>query len=330
MTVDAAAQLRRLLHTIPRLSDGKSHSIDEVARVAGTDRETLLGDLFSLSHRTGEPGGFVPGLRVSIEAGGGVELDPGRHFRRPMGLSVRELYALDLGLAMLRNETPPTDHPAIDRARARVSRLVAKLPTDEIAQGPLAGDVGGAGDRAILATMRKALRVRRKTRLVYRSADAESATVRVVCPYGLIAARGAWYIVAHSAEREAVRIFRLDRVEEATLLAARYEVPPAFSLDSVVRDGRVFQGEGTGSLRVRYSARVARWIAEREHIALANDGSVTVEYPLADVQWAVRHVLQYGSDAEVVAPDSVRVAIRERLERILAGGGTTPVTERQP
>ena len=47
------------------------------------------------------------------------------------------------------------------------------------------------------------------------------------------------------------------------------------------------------------------------------DGAVTVEYPLGDEDWAVRHVLQYGPDAEVVAPDSVRESVQDRLVGIL-------------
>jgi len=317
VSTDAAAQLHRLLHTIPALSDGKPHAIEEVARLARADRDTILRDLFSLSDRYGEPGGFTPGLRIRIEAEHGVTVDPSRHFRRPMGLSLRELYGLDLGLAMLRNERPPAEQPAIDRARERIRRLVAKLPGETLPADPWGGDTGAAGDPAILSTLRQGLRERRKVRLTYRSGEAAESATRTISPYGLIAARGAWYIVADCVERAAVRIFRVDRVEDAKLLSAGFEVPPSFSLDSVVHDGRVFQGDGSPPLRVRYSPRVARWVGERERVKPDADGSVIVEYPLADVQWAVRHVLQYGPDAEVLAPASVRRAVRERLERIL-------------
>jgi predicted DNA-binding transcriptional regulator YafY len=60
---------------------------------------------------------------------------------------------------------------------------------------------------------------------------------------------------------------------------------------------------------------VARWIAERETGVARDDGSLEVEYPLADTDWAVRHVLQYGPEAEVVSPQTVRDEIRRRLER---------------
>ena len=40
-----------------------------------------------------------------------------------------------------------------------------------------------------------------------------------------------------------------------------------------------------------------------------------MEHPLADVQWGVRHVLQYEADEEVIEPDEVR----EELARGCAG-----------
>jgi predicted DNA-binding transcriptional regulator YafY len=36
------------------------------------------------------------------------------------------------------------------------------------------------------------------------------------------------------------------------------------------------------------------------------DGSVVGMYPLGDVEWAVRYVLQYGKEAEVVGPEEVK------------------------
>jgi predicted DNA-binding transcriptional regulator YafY len=66
-------------------------------------------------------------------------------------------------------------------------------------------------------------------------------------------------------------------------------------------------------MTVRYSRRVARWIAEREGRELAPDGSLIVEHPLADAESGVRHVLQYGPEAEVIEPQSLREEIVRRL-----------------
>jgi predicted DNA-binding transcriptional regulator YafY len=81
----------------------------------------------------------------------------------------------------------------------------------------------------------------------------------------------------------------------------------------VIGDGKAFQTSSAATLTVRYSPRIARWIAEREGKPLAEDGSLTMEHPLADTDWAVRHVLQYGPDATVLAPAEVREAVVKRL-----------------
>jgi predicted DNA-binding transcriptional regulator YafY len=73
-------------------------------------------------------------------------------------------------------------------------------------------------------------------------------------------------------------------------------------------------------MTVRYSPRIARWVAEREGASLAADGSLTLEHPIADDAWAVRHVLQYGPDAEVLAPDAMRELVAARLREVTARG----------
>ena len=83
--------------------------------------------------------------------------------------------------------------------------------------------------------------------------------------------------------------------------------------------GRPSRPSSSATLKVRYSPRIARWIAEREGKPLAEDGSLTLEHPLADTDWAVRHVLQYGPDATVLEPAEVREAVVQRLEE-MAGG----------
>jgi predicted DNA-binding transcriptional regulator YafY len=99
-------------------------------------------------------------------------------------------------------------------------------------------------------------------------------------------------------------------------LDARFEPAPRFSLEEILREGRVFRSEGTPMLTVRYSPRIARWIAEREGKPLAEDGSLTMQHPLAEADWAVRHVLQYGPDVEVLQPAEVREAVVRRLREI--------------
>ena len=151
-----------------------------------------------------------------------------------------------------------------------------------------------------------------------RKADASAPSNRIICPYGIVFVSGNWYAVAHCESSEGIRIFRLDRVEQVESLDARFESPRGFSLDAVIADGRALQTSSAAALTVRYSPRIARWIAEREGKPLAEDGSLTLDHPLADTEWAVRHVLQYGPDATVLEPAEVREAVVQRLSEMAA------------
>jgi predicted DNA-binding transcriptional regulator YafY len=114
-----------------------------------------------------------------------------------------------------------------------------------------------------------------------------------------------------------VKSFRLDRIEGIEQAAEGYDIPATFSVDEYLNDRKVLRVGGPRKMRVRYSPRIARWIAEREGVEPDADGSLTMEHPLLDVQWGVRHVLQYGPDAEVLEPAEVRDEISRRLAALV-------------
>lgn len=314
----AATKLRRLLHLIPLVADDADHRVAELAAQSGLDEETVVKDLMSLADRFNDPGGFLEAVRVTVEAEQvSVRTD---HFRRPMRLTLAELAALDLGLAMLAGgERPGEGQAAIARARERLQQAIARVPDFDGDEGVRAAMLSAHADPTTLALARDALRQRRVLTIWYQGAGNEEATARDVRPYALAFARGSWYLVAHCERSHGVRIFRLDRVADAKLAARDYEIPADFTLDAMLDGERLFTGQAPATLRVRYSPRIARWIAERERLAPAADGSVTQELPCADVEWAARHVLQYGPEAQVLAPPEVRDAIRRRLEAVTGG-----------
>lgn len=318
VSTDAAAQLKRLLAIVPRIADGEEHSIASIAAMLGVSVETVANDLVSVGERYDTPGGFVEGLQVFIEAEKASVRTS--HFLRPMRLTVAELHALELGLAMIRAERPVEEWATIEKARERIRTVAAKLPSDATPEAPYAA-VGTQANRH-LSVVRDALATRRKLRIAYRRGDATAATTRVVCPYRLILAGPGWYVVAHCEHSKGVRVFRVDRIDDAQSLGERYVAPPPAALAAQLDSGPVFaSAEAPVTLRVRYSRKIARWIAEREQGSTVADGAYVVDYPLADVDWALRHVLQYGAEAEILGPADVRRAIRERLELMLQALG---------
>lgn len=298
----AAAQLNRILQLIPELADGQEHRIDDIAETVGSSRQQMMADLASISDRFDVPGGFVDAISILVEQH--VVSVHTSHFHRPMRLTMSELCALELGLTMLRSERTPLEVQAVDRALERLRDTISNVPSNDRHVGTRYAELATVSSVEHLAVIRRAVIDRFRLRLRYRSGGATRAVDRIVSPQCLVCAEQMWYMVA-SGDDETYRFFRLDRVEKVELLDDTFEAD-ASVVARVMASGRPFASESTRTMTVRYSARIARWVAEREGAKLAADGSVTLQHVVADDAWAVRHVLQYGPEAEILEPEELR------------------------
>lgn len=310
----AATQLRRLLHLLPEVADGQPRRLAELVARAGTDRKTLTADLRQLAHRYDDPGGFVEGVQIYL---GREDVEVrSSHFLRPMRLTLSELRALELGLAMLAQERPPEERAAIERARKRLRGAVAKLPDQDLESGWLdsAGPTGV--DLETIAQLRKAIRERRVVRLNYQAGSATEPTWRDVHPLGLILHSGMWYLVADGGGE--YRFFRADRVHDVTAREARFDQRDDEDFGDLLASRSPFTFPPGRRLALRFSPRVARWMAEREDTVLEAEGSLTLRYEVGDGDWAVRFALQYGTEVVMGEPPEQVAALRARLAEVAA------------
>ncbi len=313
MTDTAAQQLRRLLTVIPQIADDEDHPIADVAAAAGTTPTQMMRDLNAMTQRH-DVAGFVDSVQIMV----GPEMVSmfTSEFHRPMRLTMPELCALELGLTMLRLERAPAEHGAIDRAVARLREAITQLPANERYESLRHASLAEFAQREHLPTIRVAVREQRAVRLQYRGSGATESSTRLVRPHALVYAEQMWYIVS-LGDDDQLRHYRLDRVEHVELLDEHFEKDEAVA-QRVLRNGRAFASDTTRRMTVWYSPRIARWVAEREGVPLSPDGSLTLEHPVADDGWAVRHVLQYGPEAELLAPEALRRVVMERLEAMAA------------
>jgi proteasome accessory factor C len=315
---DAAAQLKRLLALVPHLADGREHAVADVAARLNMDGDDVVRDLHALSERFGDPPGWIEKVQVFVRADH-VAIEVASHFKRPMRITTREAMALGLGLSILRAEGG--DESAIERARQRLSALTSG--TEPVADDR-AASIGPARDAKHVAALRDALRNRRRVVIHYQKGSSARVEKRPVCPFSFAVERGTWYLVAHCDKSDAIRIFRLDRIHGIELTKESFDRPAELAVESLLKDRAAFVGQAAATMRVRYSARIAGWIKERAQGVEAADGSFVVEYPLADEEWAVRQVLQYGPEAEVLSPGSVRRELVKRLTSVLNLRRTLP------
>ena len=309
MADTAAQQLRRILHVIPQFADDEDHCIDAIAAAAGTTPDQLMRDFDSITQRF-DVAGFVDS--VTINVGHDTVSMMTNEFHRPMRLTMPELCALELGLTMLRLERTPADHAAIDRALDRLRQVITTLPHNDRHESLRFAALAEPVNAEFLQMVRDAIGERRVLQMLYRAGGATESALRTVRPHAVVHTEQMWYVVS-LGDDSALRHYRLDRIEQLSMLNEHFE-PDSTVVDRVMQTGRVFSSDTTRTMTVWYSPHIARWLAEREGTAVAPDGSLTLQHPVADDTWAVRHVLQYGPQAELLSPPDLRAMVAQRLQ----------------
>jgi predicted DNA-binding transcriptional regulator YafY len=186
-------------------------------------------------------------------------------------------------------------------------RMRSQAPTPAYAPLPREQIDLDVADDELRSDIVEAVREHRRLQIRYIKSGDTLPRERTVSPYTLVYANGSWYIIGRDEERAAVRTFRMDRILDARALAETFTLPDSYSPESYIDDeGRVLRSQSEAEATVRYSARIARWVQERMPSTLLADGSVEVTHKVADPHWLIAHVLQYGADAEIIAPAVLR------------------------
>lgn len=168
------------------------------------------------------------------------------------------------------------------------------------------------GERAF-ALLSAAERASRSVQFEYEDKEG-NRTTRTIDPYGFILSTGRVYCVAYDHGRREQRTFAVDNIHHPDVLGSTFTKPQDFNIEEFAAESisGVLHGSHTTHVRVRFDARVAkaaiaaRVLAGRE-IDRHSDGSVEISYRVADTDELVRWVLGWGAQAEVLAPDEVRL-----------------------
>lgn len=328
----AHALLRRILDLVPLASGEEGLSLDEAARLLGVTPGEVKRAVTALEegmmalpagHPAPVQGGLDRGAGGSLQ--GGIEGGSNRirffstgPFRRPPRLLNREALALTLGIRVLAGQSSGDRRVALEALAARLEEALATPPAADAAAreaGRFVMDAADAGEDALRSLLLEAARDGVPCRIEYLKPGAREAEERTVEFHHLVHAEGEWYALAWCRGVRAVRPFRVDRILRAELLGGEPEGPPEVDPAEWLDGGRVYRADGGTEVSVRYSHRIARWIAEREEGEALPDGGFRVRRTVADPQWVVRHVLGYGGEAVLEEPSWLREAVVAEARR---------------
>lgn len=150
-----------------------------------------------------------------------------------------------------------------------------------------------------------------------RSREGEAAKRRVH-PQRLLHYRQNWYLLGICEQSGEPRLFSLDRARSPQALEQPAREMPAEEVEAFLGAGfGIFSGDPVARAQLRFTRQAAAWAAEEqwhpEQQGEWRDDGFHLRVPYADPRELVRDILAWGPEVEVLAPESLRKTVAEKI-----------------
>jgi predicted DNA-binding transcriptional regulator YafY len=274
------------------------------------------------------------GIALAVEkpADGQVEqetysLPPENFHLSPIEFTEQELVALHTALQLLDGEfayAEPLRLALQQISWGRPSPLNA--PEQHTVALGITGSAGGHEISQRLAKIETAVFRRKTITFDYYTMERDELGTRRVDPYLLLFRGGQFYLVGHSHERDAIRVFRLSRIRGkigyATKAEHDFQRPADFDPRAYANRIDWQFGEALGTAEVWISRRIA-WQIERhfgrygEVRRDGEEGDVVFSTSYSNARLLISWVLGLGEHARILTPPDLATELAERLELVI-------------
>ena len=295
-------RIDRLTAIILLLQGGK-RTASEIARRFEVSKRTVFRDIEALCEM---------GVPVVTEAGvhGGYTLMPD-YSVAPLQLTSRETLLLRLALSSV---SQLADTPFKRERESLLAKMQALIParhqqdTEHLLQTIHLDVPVRSYATPFIEQLIESARTGQWLRISYRSE--RGASQQTIRPRRLYSAAGFWYCEAYSLERQEERTYRVDRFVEVSATQAPEHLESSHSELPYGHPSHV-------EVRIQLTARGVLMMERDRHLGDAiqprgeEGGLLCFRCPPGEYDWLVRTLLGLGSEAEVLAPDSLRQLLRQ-------------------
>ncbi len=252
----------------------------------------------------------------------------GQPFELPgIWISPGELQALLTARQVLGNVQPGLLEGELESLQGRITSLLQQkgvAPESSDSRIHIQHVAGRAVPARMFQDVLAALFQRQRLKIRYHGRRRDEESERVISPQRLTQYRNSWYLDAWCHKAEGLRSFALERVREQALLA---ELAREVSQDDLAahfdQSYGIFSGPADNLAELRFTAEMARWIAEEnwhpdQQGSFEADGSWLLKLPFSSSRELLMDILRYGADVEVLAPNFLREAVAKAANNTAA------------
>ncbi|WP_068271900.1 helix-turn-helix transcriptional regulator [Aldersonia kunmingensis] len=312
-----ATRMSRLLNMVPYLLAHPGISKLEAAADLGVTVKQLESDLNQL-WMCGLPG-YSPGDLIDLAfTDDTVSVTFSAGMDRPLRLTSTEATALLVALRSLVEMPGMVDPSAAQGAMAKIESAAgaaARSRTDE------PGDFGPAApaESPVTATVRSALHRSHALRLVYYSASRDTVSERDVDPIRIVLVDNHSYLQGWCRNAEGVRLFRFDRIDDATELDEPSRPPETALAEQDAME--LFSDDPGLPLARLVIAADSSWALDQypmSNVVVRDDATIGATMRFASVDWMARLVLGFGGGMRAVEPPELVAAISNKAAAAVA------------
>lgn len=303
----------RLLAIVLELQSKGRQRAEDLAATFETSKRTIYRDIEALSE-AGVPLLAVPGQ--------GYELMEG-YFLPPLSFTAAEASMLLLGSDFVAQNFDAEYQSAAQAGGRKIEGVLPEKLRAEVRklQSNIRFVSQGIEDTPVLRELRRAAFEGKTVQFRYHarhsSSESSRGRVRRADPYGLVFYRGAWYMTAYCHLREEVRRFRLDRLNDLTVLSDTFVRPADFKLGQ-----GPMEEDRTITVRVIFDPVITRWVKESRYYYIEEqeetDLGLLVKMQIRDERDVLNWLLGWGQHAHVLEPESLRQQLLEEAKGILS------------
>lgn len=176
-----------------------------------------------------------------------------------------------------------------------------------------------------LTTIMEAMTENRKVVIDYLKYTSTEADTLTLHPYAVKEFAKRWYLVAYCEEREALRVYGLDRIKAINVIDKAFKMPKNFDVDETFATSfGPYLSEGKAQLiTFRTTKTEARFLRDlplhesQEEIKSDDKEHVTFRIFVWPNKSLIMELCKFGSGLEVLSPAEVRDAVAEQLSAAL-------------
>jgi proteasome accessory factor C len=309
-------RLVRLLNMVPYFQANPRITYAEAASDLGVTEKQLRDDLNQL-WMCGLPG-YGPGDLIDFEfSGDTIEVTFSAGIDHPLRLTSPEATGVLVALRALVDVPGMVDPEA---ARSAIAKIESAAGT--VTHGHEAVDEPAPAESQAAAAVREAVRGNRALTIEYYSASHDMLTRRVVDPIRVVLVAEHSYLEAWCRSAEGVRLFRFDRIVDASVLDEPSAPPePAVAAPP---DTSLFDADPALPSATLLIDRSASWMFDYYPLRVTRelpDGACEAAMTYASDDWMARFVLGFGSGVRVLAPESLAQRVRDSAAAALRAYG---------